>query len=258
MYVVALVELRTAVEEEAPHLASALGVTAYEAGLLLRGAPPVVVLRTDDRDRATSLLAALRGRGHEVVAFDDAAVVASSAMTTPRLFRFEGGALVASGAVESHLPLADVLAIVRAVHQSRTETTTTTKEKQTSLARAALTGGLVRSKTVEKQTSSRAEEREPVAYLFRASGEPPWLLAASRLRYDALGARLAPSQHENFETLLRMVQEQAPQAPLDARLLAFRSAPEVVRSGRTGEHRGSSAGHVDVLAHTVALALRRR
>ncbi len=258
MFVIALVELRGSVEVEMPSLAADLGITAYEAGLLLRGATPSLVLRTHERDRATALLAAMRARGHEVVAFDDVAVRSSVTMTCPRSFRLDPDAFVAVGPEEEHLPWNDVLAIVRAVHQTRTGSTTTTKEKKTSLARAALSGGLVMSKTVAKETSRTTEDREPVAYLFRASGEPPWLLAASRLRYDGLGMPLAPSQHENFELLLRAVQEHAPHADVDARLLASRSAAETARTTRAGEHSTSSASGVDVLAHVVAMAISKR
>lgn len=257
MFVVALLELSSSVEEEAPLLSAELGVTAYEAGLLLRSAPPVLLLRTEDRTAAVDLLARTRGRGHDVVAFDTDAVCASDTMMAPRSFRLESDALVASPA-EERLPYADVLAIVRAVHQTRTETTTTTKEKKTSLARAALSGGLVTSKTVERQTTQSTEAREAVAYVFRASGAAPWLLSASRLRYDGLGTRLAPSQHENFEALLGLLQAQAEGAVTDARLLAFRGGAETLRSVRSGEHRASSASTIDVLAHAVALSVSRR
>jgi hypothetical protein len=254
-FVVALVELRAAVELEAGPLAADLGVTAYEAGLLLRGAAPVILLRTPDRARATDLLARIRGRGHAAVAFDAAAVVASEAMTTPRDLRIEEAAF-ASGS--ERLPFADVLVTVRAVHQTRAATTTTTTEKQTSLARAALSGGLVRSKTVQKQVETRSEQRELVAYVFRASGAAPWLLVATRLRYEALGGRLAPSQHENFETLLAMLRERAPHASLDLRLIAHRGGAETLRAGpRAGDQRGSSASQVDLLAHVVALAIHK-
>ncbi len=258
MFVVALLELRSSVEAEAPVLAAELGVTAYEAGLLLRAAPPVLVLRTDDRARAIDLLAKTRRRGHDVVAFDAAAVTASDAMITPRAFCLDGDDFVARSAAEARLPFADILAVVRAVHQTRTERTTTTKEKKTSLARAALSGGLVSSKTVETETTRSTEAREPVAYVFRVSGEPPWLLSASRLRYEGLGARLAPTQNENFEALLALLQERAPRAITDTRLLAFRSTSETLRTVRSGEQRSTSASAVDVLAHVVALAASRR
>jgi hypothetical protein len=257
VFVVALLALGSTVEAEAPALAVELGNTAYEAGLLLRGAMPVLVLRTTDAKRASDLLAKLRGRGHDAAAFDANAVVSSEAMTTPRSFRLDQDALVSTGQNEERLPFADVLAIVRAVHQTRTDTTTTTKEKKTSFARAALSGGLVTSKTVEKETSRTTEEREPVAYVFRRSHEAPWLFASTRLRYDGLGARLAPAQHENFESLLRVLLERAPGAVMDARLLAFRSVAERLRSEGRGEQRATSASTVDVLAHVVALSISR-
>lgn len=256
MFVVALIGLRTAIDDEAPALAADLRMTTYEAALLLRAATPTIVLRTDDRGRATDLLLAMRGRGHEVVAFDDAAVVDSEAMTRPRSFRLEADALVSVGQPESRLPFVDLLAIVRAEHQTTTETVVATKERTLSLGRAALSGGLVASKTVTKERAQSVEQREPVAYLFRRSGEPPWLLASGRLRYDALAPHVRPSQLENFEALIGRLRESAPSAAYDARLLAVR-APSKLRSDGRGASRATSSSGVDVLAHVVAMAVAR-
>jgi hypothetical protein len=60
MDVVALTELATTPEAEAPQLAVDLGITAYEARQKLATGLPCVVLMTPDRARATSLLGALR------------------------------------------------------------------------------------------------------------------------------------------------------------------------------------------------------
>lgn len=258
MFVVALIGLAAAVEQEAPALAAELGVTAYEAGLLLRSATPAIVLRTDDRERATDLLGTLRGRGHDALAFDASAVVASEDMVNPRSFRLDDDALVSLGAKQERLPFSDLFAIARAVHSTRTGSVTTTKERKLSIGRAALSGGLLTSKTVTKERARTAEEREPVAYLFRRSGETPWLLASTRLRYDALGPQIRPSQLENFELLLRTLRELAPASVYDTRLVAVRSVAEEVRSAGRGEQRATSSRGVDLLAHVVAMSVARR
>jgi hypothetical protein len=258
VFLVALVGLATPVEQEAPALAVDLGLTAYEVGLLLRAAMPSILLRTDDRARATDLLGKLRGRGHDAVAFDGSAVVASEQMHHPRSFRLEGDALVSVGPLEEQrLPFADLLVIARAVHQTRTDSVTTTTEKKISIGRTALSGGLMTTKSVTKESSRSTEEREPVAYLFRRSGETPWLLASTRLRYDALGPRIRPSQHENFDVLLERLKELAPAATYDRRLTAVRSVAEKLRSEGKGDLRATSSSGVDVLAHVVAMAIAR-
>jgi hypothetical protein len=68
--VIAVVGLARSVEEEAPVLATDLGLTAYEVGVMLRAPPPVIVARTEDRNRTLALLAKLRSRGHDAVACD--------------------------------------------------------------------------------------------------------------------------------------------------------------------------------------------
>lgn len=64
VYVVALAELATPIEDEAAALAAHLGTTLYEERLNLNGGLPAIVLRTADRKEAATLLAAVRSRGH--------------------------------------------------------------------------------------------------------------------------------------------------------------------------------------------------
>lgn len=238
MFVVALMTLRATVESEAPRLAAELGVTAYEAGLLLRAPSPSVVLRTEDRARAVALLGALRGRGHDAVACDDQAVVASDAMHVVRDIAFEPDAFADGG---ERLRWADVTALVRALHSVRVETTEKVTDKKISIGRAALTGGLLSTKKVEKERTLVAQSREHVLYVFTRSR--PWLVVATRARYQALGAELRPSQLENFERLVALLRARCPAAPFDERLLAVKNADPT---------------SCDLLANLVAIAIARR
>ncbi len=259
MLVVALVTLGRSVDAETPELAAALGVTPYEAGQLLRGGTPSLVLRTTDRGRALGLLSQLRERGHDAVAFDDAAVVSSEEMFQIRSFALEPDALVCAcpGRPEERVAFADLTALVRAVHQTRSEATSTTRERSVSLGRIALSGGLLPTKTITKETKQTSDTREPVLYLFRRT-KAPVLLGATRARYGGLGADVRPAQHQNFERLIAILRSLAPGAQYDTRLLSLRAgAQEKLSSGRRGEHSASSASGVDVLAHTVALVLSR-
>ena len=120
--IVALTALRGSVEEEAPRLAADLGTTPYDTALLLRSPAPVPLLRTDDRARALALLARLRERGHEAVACDASAIVSADAMVQLRAFRLEVDALVvtSTSAEPERVAWADVVALVRAMHRTRT------------------------------------------------------------------------------------------------------------------------------------------
>jgi len=250
--VVALIALGTPVEAEAALLAVDLGMTAYEAALMLRVPSPMPILRTDDRARAVDLVTKLRSRGHQVVACDLGAVATGDALTTVRAFRLEDDAFVAD---ERRVPWTDILAMVRAVHRTTTERVTTTERTRLSLGRAALTGGLAFSKTEKQQTKVTNEEREQVLYVFTSGG--PLLVPQMRVRYEGLGAHLRPLQLENFTTLLRLLRERVPLVPYDERLLQPRPAQERVRTLSREHTKTTSAEGVDLLAHLVAMAIAR-
>jgi hypothetical protein len=111
MHVVAITRLATAPEVEAVALAADLATLAYEQKLKLSAALPVIVLKTRDEARASSLLAALRARGHAGVCCNADDVVASEDMMLVRQPRLDPGALV-SGA--NRLGWEDIALLVRA------------------------------------------------------------------------------------------------------------------------------------------------
>lgn len=250
-----MIALRTPVEAEAALLAVDLGMTAYEAALMLRVPSPMPILRTDDRARAVDLVTKLRSRGHEVVACDLGAVATGDALTTVRSFRLEADAFVAD---ERRVPWTDILAMVRAVHRTTTERVTTTERTRLSLGRAALTGGLAFSKTEKQQTRVTNEDREQVLYIFTSgTSGGPLLVPQMRVKYEGLGSHLRPLQLENFTTLLRLLREQVPTVPYDERLLQPRPAQDRVRTLSRDHTKTTSAEGVDLLAHLVAMAIAR-
>lgn len=255
-YVVAVMALARSVDEEAPRLAADLGLTAYETAVMLRAPGPVIVLRSEDRARAVDVLGKLRARGHDALACELDAVVSSEDMFRPRAFRFDRGDFVGLGhGEERRLPLADIFALVRANHATRTEDTVVDRTRKISLGRAALTGGLLTTKTKTTERTRVTNEREPVLYVFRRDA-PPWLLASTELRYDGLAAEMLASKPQNFEVLVGALRALAPAALFDARLLAVRAGSTVVATSPT-HFSTSSAAALDVLAHLVALSLSR-
>ncbi|HEY8073544.1 MAG TPA: hypothetical protein VIF62_05530 [Labilithrix sp.] len=244
MFVVAIAALGRPVDQEILPLASDIGVTPYEAGLLLRGAMPIVALRTDDKARAIALLGQLRARGHDAVAVDVANVISSDAMTPIRAFRFDGEALVVLGAnaVETPVAYAEIVAILRAMHIARTESVEKEKRNVISIGRAVMTGGVVATKSVERETVKRSEDREPVIYIFRRDGAP-CLLRANHARYDGLGPELRATANENVQTFIRVLRAHAPNAALDERLLAVKAA---------------DTRQLDILASVLATSIARQ
>lgn len=255
--IVAIVALGRNAEQEAQFLAQDLGLTAYETGVMLRGPKPVIVLRTEDRNRAIDLASKLRSRGHDAVALDLDQVTWSEEMFRPKTFRLEGEELVAeSQGRERRLPFADVFAIVRAVHTTDSSEVTTTSVTTPSFGRAALTGGIKVTKTTQRETSRTESVREPVLYVFRGS-EAPWLFVSQFLRYEGLGRSMEVSKTANFEVLVRLLRERMPSVPYDTRLLQARPVATVVNAGAKNLT-VSSAHPLDILAHVVASSLNQQ
>ena len=259
MFVVAITELQGRLEDEAAALAPDLGCTAYDARLLLAPGTPAVVRRTPDRTLALDLLARVRARGHSAVACDLTAVVASDAMVAMRRFHLGESAIAIEGRTEHRLPYEDVLALVTAVHRSRTDTEVVSHERKLSVSRALVTSGLSMTTTVKKQSHTATEERERVLYVFRRAGATPWILREHGTRWAGHGQPLATSESENFRITLTVLRARAPGAAFDDRLL-MRRAPERAAlsagAGSTSVKTSSDAG-VDLLAHLLGLSLAR-
>jgi hypothetical protein len=259
VFVVAVAELAGEPQAEAVALAADLGVTAYDARLLLAAGLPAVVRSTPDRDAALELLRRLRARGHGALACDAAAVVASADMVSMRHFRVEPAQVVLDDRPDLALPYDDVVALVLAAHRARSETVTVTRESRLSVGRAIMTSGLSMTKSIEKQTRSVSDEREHVLYVFRRSGQTPWMLHERGTAWSGHGRTVAPSEGENFRLTVAALRERAPGAAYDERLVA-RRAPEraALSGGRSGSTvRTSSEGAIDLLAHVLALWLTR-
>jgi hypothetical protein len=266
MFVVAIAELASSLEDEARALAVDLGGSAYDARLLLAGGLPAVVRRTPDKAEALDLLGRLRGRGHGAVACDAGAVVAASAMVSMRHFRLGESAVTTGGGageLDASAPTVlrydDVLALIAAVHRTSIDTTTQVIEKKLSVSRAILTSGLTTSKSVSREAHSTVEEREAVLYLFRRSGMTPWILRENGTEWAGHGKPIALSRAENFRIATEALRERAAGAFFDDRLVRApargrggESAQMKVGVGTTSITTSSEAG-VDLSAHLIAL-----
>jgi hypothetical protein len=254
VHVVALIELRGPVEAEAASLARDLGTTVYEERLKLAAGLPAILLTSADAGAAHDLAAKIAARGHEARVCDSAAVIPNDAMFALRRFAFEPDALTSLDP-PGRLPYHDVLALIRASHQSRTETRTETKSKQFSAGRAILSGGLVMRKNVTREEKTVANEREYLLYIFRVNGETPWILRERGTQYAGLGDEAGPSSAQNFLAFIARLRKMAKDAIYDERLLHPRGAPSrVVRTGGAAAEAFtvSSASGVDLMAHLLA------
>jgi len=255
MHVVAIVELTAPVEAEAAALAADLGTTAYEERLKLAAGVPAIVLTSADPERALALAQKIRARGQGVIALDAADVVGAGAMVAMRRFVFEPDALSLPDVPGARLPYGDVLALLRAMHTTSTETRTDTTTTKFSPGRALLTGGVLMSRTVGGEEKSRSTEREQVVYVFRRGGGTPWILRERGTNYAGLGAELGPSSAHNFVATIARLRSAAPSAVYSERLMsAIRAPTRAAHSGgiRSESTSVSTASGVDLLAHVLA------
>lgn len=237
MHIIALTALATPVDAAASAVAAALGTTAYEERLKLAVGLPAVVVTTPDAARAAALGDALRAHGHGVLACTSADIVAAEEMVSLRRFALDDDALVAADRGE-RLPWSDIAVLVRAFDCRRSESSTTVTEKKLDLVRIVASGGLVRNKTTKREVITRADDSEPVLFVFRRSGATPWILREQGTHYEALGARLSPTAAPNFLAAVAELRARAPHARYDERLVA---------------RRGIASSHdLDLLAHLIA------
>ncbi len=243
VYLVALAELSGTIEDEATHLAADLGISLYEARLLLSGERPKIVLRTADETHARDLLAKLRARRHGAIACDSRAIVAIDEMVQVEQFQLTDTALVLADGAE--FLYADVLALLRAVRTEHTTTKTKVTERKLAMGRAIASGGLLLSKKTTREESKAAEHREQVLFVFRKSGGGACVVRDSHTSFEGLATRMAPSVAENFVRLIAELRERAPDAVFDDRLIRFHAAD------------AQSTSRLDEQVHLLALAIAR-
>lgn len=215
-YVVGLTALATPIDAEAKALAADLGTTVYEEKLKLTGGVPLLALSTTDGAAARALLAKLRARGHRAQVCSSSEVVPASGMTVLKHFTFDADGLDSGG---DQLPWDDVSALIQARHHLHSEKTATIKERKFDLGRAVMTGGMLTSKTSTRDVVTKTDDVEHVLYLFRQSGEPPWLLREHGTNFSCLGTRLDPSAARNFATAVERFRAHAPHARFDDSLV---------------------------------------
>lgn len=259
MFVVGVAQLSTSPQDEAPLLGQNLGLTAYEARMLLAPGIPALLLVTPDKSRAIELLTNLRSRGHDALAFDTQAVIASKDMVCPHHLRLLPEGLLVDRPEPAHLPFASIHIILRATHESSVQETVETHKRKFSAGRAVLSGGLVMTKKTSLSSSSHAYEKHEVLYVYPQGGHRPWLLRESGTRYEGLGDRLAPTERANFLTLIDLLRTNAPNAIYDDRLVG-RKIPEkltqvAIQSMASHATRveTSSDSAMDLLCHFVAM-----
>ncbi len=222
MYIVAINGLTGNKEDRVADLATALGVTNYEALARLRppGTGPFIVGVSVQEDRAAGLAQDLAARRFSLVTLSPAEIDAEADRRIARRFALEALALRIDTAWGESLsiPYGDVKLFLRAVGIA----TSTSKERRTErkfdLATAVISSGLKMTKKVTTTKDVSQEKRENFFNLY-ADAAPVCSFYENNLHYEGLGPGLASSRSANFLQLLAELRKRCPAAPCDDRLL---------------------------------------
>lgn len=258
MFVTAVTRWGQPLEVELPHLAQELGEQAYDLRLKLGGQLPAYVYRGPDLARAQDVLAILQRRGHGAVACDLHSVQSSETMLTPRGVHIEREwVAVERGATQDTLRYDDLLAVIHAMETAGVDGLEKTSERKVSLGRAALSGGLLWTKSTSGEKKIQSRDAEPVLYLIRRSGQDPILVRQHSIRLSGLFGPTPPTSVEGFQTLVAQLRQRAPDALYDNRLLVSKRKATIAGyavNATTTTTSLSNASENDMAAHLIALA----
>jgi hypothetical protein len=262
MQLVALVRRPDRLDDAADAFAGATGLTLAEARMRLAPEPPALLARLEPA-AAEALVAALRAAGVAVLAVPLRCPADEDRLSVQR-FGLEPARLTLTSRAGETLeaPWPEVLAVLRGLRAERTEVERTESTKKLSLGRAALTGGLVFTKTSNTRVRSSTDRTEQVILLYLRDGRAA-TLAEHELQFTSLGAGMQPSSTANMIELARRLREGAKGAFHDDRLLRLgrRPIPFVLGSdarsdtGTAVTVRSDTAGILDVLAEVMRRAL---
>ncbi|HWB80950.1 MAG TPA: hypothetical protein VG755_38570 [Nannocystaceae bacterium] len=219
MFAVVIDRVTAAPEVAASALAKVLGKTAYEArpSVQLPGGGPAVVGVHATAEAAQQSAAAVRAAG-----FTCTVVPAKDPL--PQLVvpqRFELGAdelvLDGHGHVHATIRYDAIAALLHGVAERRTQSTENVTTRKLSLGRAALTGGLVNTRTQTTTRTTTTTDSDELLFVF--AGADVVALREHELQYQSLGAALQPSRMANFRYLVGELQRRATRAVRDDRLM---------------------------------------
>jgi hypothetical protein len=200
--------------------AAAVGLALVDLNRRLAGTLPRVLFASLPEERGRQAAAALEGLGFGVLTCDAAAIPGDDERVLARKVELAPGAFVATdGRGQAHrCPGTAIALLQRGVKVTRTAETVTTSERQFSVSKAVLSGGLVLSTKVEKKGVKAVETAEPFLLVGRADGEPDVIFYERRIDYRMMGPDMQPSSRLNLEKLWTRLQEMAPAGAVDDRL----------------------------------------
>lgn len=220
MHVVAVFGWREETPELVRSLADVLGVTVFEARQRIVGGGPAVVASFSDAAQAESLAAKLIQRGIKALVLDAATACSSADRFIVRRFELKELLLrIETGdGLSDKIPYSEIDILLPGISIRGTVETRTITERQLSLGKMLLSGGIPMTKKVAHQEEVITEERRKFLYLH-AGERLPVIFSQDGMTYDGLGPARKLSREQNFSYLISELRRLSPNAVYDDRLL---------------------------------------
>jgi len=252
MHIVAICHWKDESAELVQALASALGVTAYEARPRMFGNGPAVVASFADPERAHNLARKLDQSGFTALVFDATAVRSRAGHVIVRRFELKkwSMSIEAGDGQQTDIPYDEVDLLLPCMSIVGILETKTVTDRKLSIGKTILSGGLPVTRKVEYQEEVSTEERTRLLYAY--AGRRAAIFSQNGVTFDGLGDAMKMSRELNFAHLTNELRRLCPGALYDDRLLNQAGQTRLLGPGLNSETNLSLA--VEVLA----LGLRQR
>ncbi len=252
MHVVVIFGWKEETPELVRSLADALGVTVFEARQRVIGGGPAVVASFSDPGPAATLESKLAQQGIDALVLDAAACSSASRFIVRRFELPESSLRIETGDGRSvKIPYSEIDVLLSGMSISGSVETRTVTERQLSLGKTLLSGGIPMTKKVAHQEEVTAEQRRKFLYLY-AGERLPVVFSQDGMTYDGLGAAKKLSREQNFSHLISELRRLSPNTLYDDRLLTRLGQIRILGPAQNPET------NLDLGSAILARSLRRR
>jgi hypothetical protein len=220
MHVVVITRWKEETTELVQALASALGITAFEARPRMIGTGPAVVASFADSEKAMELAKILNQSGFATLIIDAMAVSSRAGRFNVRRFQFNKCSLRIQdiGGQQEEIPYEEIDLLLPGISIVGTSEIKKVTERKFSIGKTLLSGGIPMTSTVEHQEEVTNEARGKVLYLY-AGKRSPFVFSQNGMTYDGFGSAMKLSRELNFAYLISELCRFCPGAKYDDRLL---------------------------------------
>jgi hypothetical protein len=218
LIVVAKASQGSAVQKKAADMS---GMVLADFSRRLMGIMPRVLLPAAPAERVDEIVSGLESLGFVAFACDPSAVPSDDDRLVVRGMEVRAdGVTFFDGQGQGHVCPKGALAVIqRGVRVNTSSEKVETTERKLDVGKAVLSGGLMLTSKVKKESVRTQESREGFLLVARNDGEPDAIIHERRLDYRFLGTDKQPSSFANLERTLAHLRTLAPAVPVDDRLM---------------------------------------